>query len=133
MENERLWKGVLALVCVLAIGFAVRQLVAFSRAGKARQPAAKVDLICTACGKETVATLKREMPMKCPSCGKDTLVLAGYCRKCKTTLPLLDSAAYLAGPQAAMARAAEVLPRCPKCGALMPPKFVVEPGGHPPE
>lgn len=129
MKNESLWKGVLVLVGVLAIGFAIRQVVVFSRAGKPRQPAAVVDLICTECGEQTVANLKREMPMRCPSCRKDARVLSGYCRKCKTTLPLLDSAAYLAGPQAAMMRAAEVFPKCPDCGASMPPKFVVEPGG----
>lgn len=127
MRKQGLWKAVLVLAGVLAIGFAVRQVIAFSRAGKATQPAAMVDLICTECGRETIAKLKREMPMTCPSCKKDALVLAGCCRKCKTTLPLLDSMAYLASPQAAMARAAEVLPKCPECGGIMPPKFVVEP------
>ena len=126
MARENLWKGVLIVGVVASIAFAARELIAFSRGGKALQPAPKVDLICTECGKQTVET-PRDMPMKCPACGKRSLVLAGYCRLCGTTLPLLDSTAYLASPQQAMTRAAEVLPRCPKCGRLMPPKFVVSP------
>ncbi|MFH0965111.1 MAG: hypothetical protein V2A58_14020 [Planctomycetota bacterium] len=127
MTRDILWKGVLAIVVLAAVAFAARQLITLSRRARPVQPVPKVDLICTECGKETTAAV-RDMPMKCPACGKRSLVLSAYCRQCGTTLPLLDSAAYLASPQQAMTHAAQVLPKCPKCGRLMPPKFVVSPG-----
>jgi len=131
MTRDRAWKIILVLAAAAAIAFAVRAVVAVSRAGKPVQPAPKVPMMCSSCGQQTLAKV-RKMPMKCPACGKNTLQLAAYCRRCRKTLPLLDSAAYLASPQAAMGRAKEILPQCPECGKIMPPKFVVEPDADAP-
>ena len=124
MSREAAWKGALALAAVLAVWFAVRQGVRFSRGGRATQPAPVVEMMCSSCGAETSSKVGA-MPMVCPSCGERTLELAAHCRACKETLPMLDSAAYLASPSAAMGRLAEVLPKCPGCGRLMVPKMLL--------
>ena len=131
MTRDHVWKILLVLAAAAAIAFAVHAVVTVSRAGKPFQPAPKVPMMCASCGHETISKVGA-MPMKCPACKKQTLELAAYCRADKTTLPLLDSAAYLASPQAAMGRAKEILPQCPECGKIMPPKLVVEPDADPP-
>jgi len=124
MQTGGVWKGAAAVAVVLAVGYAVREGVRFSRAGRATQPAPMVEMKCSSCGAETSLKVG-EMPMTCPSCGERTLELAAYCRACDETLPMLDSAAYLASPAVAMSRATEVFPKCPGCGRLMVPKMVV--------
>ena len=123
MSGDRIWRGLLIVALILSVFLAIRQVTKLAGVGKFHQPVRKVDLVCTACGFETIARV-RKMPMKCSSCGKRTLVLAAYCPEDDVTLPLLDSNAYIADPIGAMRRYPEkVLPKCPKCGVLMLPKF----------
>jgi len=131
MTRDHVWKTILILAAAAAVAFAVRAVVTVSRAGRPVQPAPRVPMMCSSCGQETLAKV-RKMPMKCPACRKSALQLAAYCRACQKTLPLLDSAAYLASPQAAMGRAKEILPQCPKCDKIMPPKLIIEPDAHAP-
>ena len=124
MTGERVWKCVLVAAVILSIGFAVRQVLKTSARGEARQPVRPIDLVCGACGRETVAR-PRSMPMKCPSCGKQELAIAAYCGKCGVTLPLLDSALFVKSPYEAASRYPEkVFPDCPKCGRRMAVKYL---------
>ena len=120
-DNVKKW--LLATIAVAAFGFAIWQVLRFSQPPRHTQPIPEVDLICTACGHEVQAAIK-ETPMRCPACRDHAFVLAAYCPHCDVTLPLLDSAFYIAHPMAAVKACPEkVFPRCPTCRRLTMPKF----------
>ncbi len=122
----------LLLLLAVLVGATVFCIVGASRvsdSGTVRQPVPKLDLICESCGHEVVARIRRgeePFPMRCPACREKALVLAAYCREHKTTLPLLDSNAFVKSPYLAQTQFVDrVFPACPECGELMELKAIV--------
>ena len=119
----------LVLALVGAVAFCIVRASRVSDSGAAWQRPAKIDLICENCGHEVVERIRgsdEPFPMRCPACGEKALVLAAYCREHKTTLPLLNSNAFVKSPYLAQTQFADrVFPACPECEELMELKAIV--------
>jgi len=122
MTSDKLKLALVLSALALAVAFVVFMVIRLGKGDTSTAKPVPYDMICTECGHEVTMRLGKWPPPPCPKCGKNTLEIAAVCPRCATVAPMKDSRAFWENPYGAV-RSGKVLPRCPKCNALMRPKI----------